>query len=239
MSNPRINFASSQIRQLLQPGGLLNYGPDLTRLLVHMLRVLAEGHPISPEQRDQITGGQRLPREGAIRFLEQVSERDAAGNIVGIMGLTLNQTSHRLQVDGTWMSAWCAQDTLFLPVLLTRTAIIESTSPLSGEKIRLTVSPDRVDEVSPPGAVVTTVLINPDKLNLSSVEAIWTTFCHHIFFFTSREEAERWAAGKTNIAVLSMDEAYALGQEFASSLLAVAQAAIGDAGHAIANATAN
>ncbi len=61
------------------------------------------------------------------------------------------------------------------------------------------------------------------QLSLSSVEAIWATFCHHIFFFTSRDEAERWAVGRTDIAVLSMDEAYALGQEFASSLLAVAQ----------------
>lgn len=222
MTTSRITTALSQLRQLVRPGGPLNYGPDLTRLLVQVLRVLAEGRPIPLEQRGRIAGELGLPREDAIRFLAQVSERDAAGNIVGIMGLTLNRTRHRLQVDGTWMSAWCAQDTLFLPVLLSKTVIAESTSPLSKRKIRLMVSPGQLDEVSPPGAVVTMALIDPDKLNLRSVEAIWATFCHHIFFFTSREEAERWAAGKTDIAVLSMDEAYALGQGFASSLLALA-----------------
>ncbi len=128
MSTPRINIASSQLRQLPQSGRLLNYSPDLARLLGHVLRVLAEGRPISPEQRDRITAGQGLPQEGVIHFLEQVSERDAAGNMVDIMRSTLNRTRHRLQVDGTWMSAWCAQDTLFLPVLLNRTTIIESTS---------------------------------------------------------------------------------------------------------------
>ncbi len=223
MTISRITPTLSQFRQLVRPGGPLDYGPDLTRLLVQVLRVLAGGRQIPPEQRNQIAADLGLPREDAIRFLDQVSERDAAGNIVGIAGLTLNRTRHRLQVDGTWMSAWCAQDALFLPILLGRTVIVESTSPLSKRKIRLMVSPGRLDEVSPPGAVVTMVLMDLDKLSLSSVEAIWATFCHHIFFFTSRDEAERWAVGRTDIAVLSMDEAYALGQEFASSLLAVAQ----------------
>lgn len=220
MSSSNLTTTFRQLEQLVRSGGLLNYGPDLTRLLVQVLRVLAEGRPISPEQRDQIAADLGVPREGAIRFLEQVSERDGAGNIVGILGLTLNRTRHRLRVDRTWMSAWCAQDTLFLPTLLNKTAIIESTSPLSKEQIRLTVSPLQIDDVSPRGAVVTMVLIDPEKLNLSSVEAIWTTFCHHIFFFASREEAERWIAGRTDIAILSLGEAYALGKEFAAHLLA-------------------
>jgi alkylmercury lyase len=51
------------------------------------------------------------------------------------------------------------------------------------------------------------------------VEAIWGTFCHHIFFFASREEAGRWAAGRDNIEILSVEEAYELGRLFSSRLL--------------------
>ncbi|MBI4278994.1 MAG: hypothetical protein HY660_11100 [Armatimonadetes bacterium] len=100
--------------------------------------------------------------------------------------------------------------------MLKQTATVESVSPLSKERVRLTVSPQRVEEVSPQGAVVSMVIVDPDRVELRSVEAIWMTFCHHIFFFASRAEAERWAAGKRDIEVLSVDEAHELGSRLLS-----------------------
>ena len=55
---------------------------------------------------------------------------------------------------------------------------------------------------------------------MASVEAIWGAFCHHILFFASREEAERWAAGRDDIEILSVDEGFALARRLSSSLLA-------------------
>jgi alkylmercury lyase len=97
-----------------------------------------------------------------------------------------------------------------VPAALGRTATVESKSPVSGERIRLTVSPQGVEEVDPPGAVVSIVIVDPDNPNMGSVEAIWGAFCHHLFFFTSHEEAERWAAGRDDIEILSVEEAYEL-----------------------------
>ena len=136
------------------------------------------------------------------------------------MGLSLNDTPHRFYVNGAQMSAWCAEDTLFLPTVLNQSASVESVSPVSREKVRLTVSPQGVEEVDPAGAVVSIVIVDPDETNMGSVEAIWGTFCHHIFFFASREEAERWTAGRDDIEILSVEEAYELGRQLSSRFLA-------------------
>ncbi len=118
------------------------------------MRKLAIGHPVRREQADQIITDLGIGRDEAYPFLREVTERDADDNIVGIMGLSLNEHPHRLRVDGKSLSAWCAEDTLFLPTLLKRTAIVESYAPVTREKIRLTVSPERVEDVRPAGAVI-------------------------------------------------------------------------------------
>ena len=76
-----------------------------------------------------------------------------------------------------------------------------------------------MEEVDPAGAVVSMVIIDPEDANMGSVEAIWGIFCHHIFYFASCEEAERWAAGRDDIELLSVDEAYQLGRQLSSTFL--------------------
>ena len=97
-----------------------------------------------------------------------------------------------------------------MPAVLGRTATVESKSPVSRERVSLTVSPQGVEEIDPPGTVVSIGIVDPDQANMGSVEAIWGTFCHHMFFFASREEAERWAAGRDDIEIISVEEAYEL-----------------------------
>ena len=183
MGNAR---ATEAMRKLTETGGLLDPGPDLSRLLIRLMRELAQGRPVPRVRVDQIIGDLGIAREGAYRFLREVAERDADGNVVGIMGLSLNDTPHRFYVNGAQMSAWCAEDTLFLPAVLDQTATVESKSPVSGERIRLTVSPQGVQEVDPAGAVVSIVIVDPDNPNMGSVEAIWGAYCHYTFFFASR-----------------------------------------------------
>jgi hypothetical protein len=72
------------------------------------------------------------------------------------------------------------------------------------------------------------VVVDPNVAELQSVEALWGTFCHHIFFFAARQEAEGWAASRVirdSIEIVSVDEAFELGQLLASTLLA--QEAVG------------
>src|SRR5918998_459306 len=118
MSNARVTEA---MRKLTETGGLLDPGPDLSRLLIRLMRELAQGRPVPRERVDQIIGDLGIAREGAYRSLRKWAERDADGNVFGIVGLSLNDTPHRFYVNGTRMSTWCAGDALYVPAVLGRT----------------------------------------------------------------------------------------------------------------------
>lgn len=188
---------------------LLEYGPDHLRFLIQVMRELAHGRPLTTEQVDRFIADLGIAPDASGQFLRQVTERDAQDQIVGAMGLSLQDHPHRLSVDGVALSAWCAEDTLFLPAILQQTVSVESPSPVNGRPIRLRVSPERVEEVSPAGAVVSLVLVDPSREHMASVEAMWSAFCNHIHFFATRDEAERWATGRDDMAILSVDEGFA------------------------------
>ncbi len=204
MSDARVRDMATKLQDRL-----LAYGPDHCRLLLHVMRELAHGRPLTTEQVDRFTADRGIAPDGAHQFLREVTERNAHDQIVGAMGLSLQDHPHRVSVAGVSLSAWCAEDTLFLPAILQQTATIESPSPVSGLPIRLRVSPERVEEVSPAGAVVSLVIVDPSREHMASVEAIWSAFCRHIHFFATRDEAERWATGRDDVAILSVDEGFA------------------------------
>src|SRR5712692_6908171 len=74
---------------------------------------------------------------------------DGANRIVGYWGLALGKMTHRFEVNGQTLYTWCAWDSLFIPQILQSTARVESTCPVTGEKIRLTVAPDRIEKRAP------------------------------------------------------------------------------------------
>ena len=217
MSNAR---AHEMAKKLTQSGGPFSYGRDLSRLLIQVVRALAKGRAVTGEQVEQMAEDLGLAPDEANEFLRRRAERDANDDIVGLMGLSLNDHPHRFSLNETRMSTWCAEDTLFLPAVLQQTATVESESPLSKETVRLTIGPDGVQEVNPSSAVVSIPILEPDKADMTSAPAIWGNFCHHVFFFASRKEAEEWAGGRDDIEILSVNEGYEFGQELCSKVLA-------------------
>jgi alkylmercury lyase len=211
-----VNMAAT----LTRAEGILDYGPERSRLLVRVLRILARGRSVTRTEVDGLAPGAGLAADEAHAFLREVTERDGSDRIIGVRGLSLGEHPHRFSVNGQRLSTWCAEDTLFLPALLGQTATVESTSPLSGEPLRLTIGPDGVQLVDPPGAVVSIALVDPERTAFRSVEAIWRTSCRHVHFFASREEARRWAAGRGDIAILTPDEGYRIGRQLTERFLA-------------------
>ena len=214
MTNERAN---EMVAMLTEGGGLFEYGPQQSRLLVLVWRSLATGRPVTGNQIDEFVSDLGIEPAEADQFLRQMTERKADDSIVGILGLSLNDHPHRFTVNGIALSTWCAADTLFLPAMLGQTAVVESESPLSKENVRVTVSPEGVQTAQPADAVVTIVV--PKETDMSSVASIWMTFCHHIFFFASRREAEQWAGDRDDIEILSVNQAYELVQQLWSDLL--------------------
>ena len=200
-----------------------DFGPYRSRLLLRVLKRLACGRPVTRDQVDQMAADLGLATEDPHQFLDGICERDGAGRIVGAMGLSLNgQWAHQFYVNGTPLRTWCAWDTLFLPALLKRTASIVSFSPGSKKEVRVTVSPEQVEWACPKTAVVSIVNVGTGDQDTSSIRAIWSNFCHQVYFFPSEQEAEEWAEHKENISILSVEEAYELGKRTFSKLLSYA-----------------
>ncbi len=217
MSNQRVERLAEQLGG---PGGLLDYPGALQRVLIDLQRTLGQGSPVPSEKVEAIIDRHGADRDASHALLRNLTERDESNAVVGVMGLSLNDHRHKFEVDGKNMSAWCAEDTLFLPLVLGRTARVESASPVTQMPIRIIVGPDGVQEASPSTAVVSIPVVNALEANVDTVQKIWTTFCHHMHFFASREEAQEWATDRDNIEILSLDEGYALGKLIVAGLLA-------------------
>ena len=188
------------------------YGPDNTQLLLWVIRQLGHGRPLTLKQVDQHIAELGIAPDAAHQFLRAVTESDETNQIIGAMGLSLGEHPHRLSVGEVSLSAWCALDTLYLPAMLQQTVTITSPSPVTHQPIQLRVSPTRVEEINPSDAVVSLILVDPSQENMATVQAIWGTFCDHIYFFATRDEAEQWAKGRddqNNIAILTVEEGFA------------------------------
>jgi alkylmercury lyase len=178
------------------------------RLSLALYRLLATGKPvprpmlaeraaISVEKVERILGG----------WPGVFSDRH--GRVVGYWGLSIPEaymSPHRFMVGGRTLSAWCAWDTLFLPQLLGQTAMVESVSPVLGGRVRLTITPERVEEIDPATAQMSFLL--PDA---TAVEKdVVTSFCHFVHFFPSCQIGEGWTAERPGTFMLSIEEAFAL-----------------------------
>ena len=165
-----------------------------------------------------------MPLEAATAFVSRLSERDDAGNVVGIMGLSQRNHPHRFEVDGRVLSTWCAWDSLFLPPLLGREAKVESVCPATKTKVRLTISPEKIERREPADASISVVVPEVTQKGRDSVQEIWSAFCCQVHFFSSPDAATEWFSGKVEAPViLSVEEGYELGRLAFAHLLESAQ----------------
>ena len=220
-----ISMSVAEIAKNLNDAGIPpEFGEENSRILIKMWRVLGQGLSVTQEVTAKAAQELGIPFQTIDEFLRPVTERDSDDNIIGLMGLSLNQDwGHGLTIGDRSFRTWCAWDTLFLPAMLGEEVVVESNSPVSGTTIRLTVTPDGVESASPEGAVVSIATIDPEIHDVSSVEAIWSNFCHQVFFFPSIEEASEWAVGKTNIQLVSVADGFEVGRLAFSELRGYAQ----------------
>jgi alkylmercury lyase len=174
-------------------------------LIPHAIRLLSEGEPVSVERLATASGLTAEEVEAMLR--DQVSaERDEQGRLVGF-ALTLRATPHRYTTGGRTFYAWCATDALMLPVILGEPALVESTCAQTGETIRIEVTPDGVERVDPPEAVMSAV--RPGG-RFADVRASTCQFGH---FFRSPEAAAEWTAEHPDGYVHPVEKGFELDRE--------------------------
>ena len=76
MSNAR---ATEAMRKYTKLGGLLDHGPDLWRLLIQVMRELAQGRPVPRERVDRIFGDLEIARDDAYPRCFWVSSFPSSG----------------------------------------------------------------------------------------------------------------------------------------------------------------
>lgn len=142
-----------------------------------------------------------LPRWWDIHF-------DQQNRVVAYRGLTIEPTRHCFEVDGQVLYTWCAWDTLFLPAILQIPAQVESRCPTTRSRIRLTISPGRVENVQPRNAFIS--FLTPEAARAK--ENIVANFCHFVHFFSSKDAGLVWTGQHPGTFLLSIDQAHRLGQ---------------------------
>jgi alkylmercury lyase len=168
------------------------------RIVVQILQLLANGCPVPP---DEIAIHLQVSPDKVVSILEGFgAEFDKEGNMLGF-GLTLVPTPHVYKANGHKLYTWCAADALEFPVMLKHTAHIESPDPISGEKIRVSVTPDRVERVEPESAVVSWV----DRIDVANIRG---SLCNYVHFFTSPETASKWIANRPGKTFYAVDIVY-------------------------------
>lgn len=171
-------------------------GSDTYSQFAKILGLISKGRPVTV---DEVAGTLGLNPEQAKKFLTSYgAEFDSKGDLLGL-GLTLVPTPHHFEVDGHKLYTWCATDTLLFPLLLNRTAKVETVDPISKAKIRLTVSPDAVDNVQPSGAV----LSFSNYLDATDVRG---TFCNVGHWFATRRAGEEYASEHKGVVILTPEE---------------------------------
>jgi alkylmercury lyase len=171
-----------------------------------VVRLLASGHPVTPER---LASALQMTAEQVAGVLAGFAdlEVDQGGNILG-WGLTLIPTPHRFRMNGQTFYTWCALDALTYPALLQVVASVESSCPVSGAPVTLSVTPAGVHGLTPAGAIVSLVIPEPG----SSCNGDRGSFCTQSLFFRSRRDALRWRASSPSARLLSVADAYRVGR---------------------------
>ena len=146
-----------------------------------VVRLLACGHPVTPER---LASALQMTAEQVAGVLAGLAdlEVDQGGNILG-WGLTLIPTPHRFRMNGQTFYTWCALDALTYPALLQVVASVESSCPVSGAPVTLSVTPAGVHDLTPAGAIVSLVIPEPG----SSCNGDRGSFCTQSLF-SARDE---------------------------------------------------
>jgi len=192
----------------LFPESLMKLSEEEQELSIALYRQLAKGEPVSLSTLAHATNRSVDNIKAIIDGWGSEVHWDDNQHITGFFGLDLNRTAHQLEVGEQSLFTWCAWDTLFIPALLDQTVEITSNCPVTNQEIKLSISPSGIQSVQPEFTVISLIAPDTDKI----AENVTGTFCCHIHFFANREIGETWSAKNQGTYIVSLEDAYLLGQ---------------------------
>jgi alkylmercury lyase len=195
-----IRFDADQVLQLL-PDEFTQLSLNEQKTAIQIYRSLAKGHAVTVGQLSKLTGispeetGQFAQIWPGVYFNDQLE-------IIGFWGIALSRMGHKLRFGSHQAYAWCAWDAIFLPELVGEKAEIESTCAITGKPINITVAPD--GRISNQDGEIYISFLSLDAADM--MNDVVSNFCHHIYFFSSKEAGEEWVSKNSGTFLLSLKE---------------------------------
>jgi alkylmercury lyase len=120
----------------LAAGALGPVGARVRREAFHEVRA---GRPVEPgtiAERLGVPVGE--VREALTALADRgLAELDGSGRVVGVGGLSVRPTRHRLTLEGTELWTWCAADAVGIPAALGADARAVTSCPTCGRELRV------------------------------------------------------------------------------------------------------
>ena len=192
------------------PDEYINLNREQQQIASKIYNLLSEGNPVSIEM---VANSLDMDKDSVKRITDEwggIYYNDE-GNIIGYWGLATEKMGHSFKLDEKTLYTWCAWDTLFIPQIIGKTAVVESIDPVTKKTIKLTVTPsDGISDVYPPETVISFMIPDTEKVRADVIKS----FCHYIHFFESKYSAEEWISEnekKNELLILSIEEAYTIG----------------------------
>jgi alkylmercury lyase len=185
-----------------------------------LFRLLAKGEPVDTARLASAVGRSEADVTAALARpdFDPLVYRDDRGRIIGFSGLgdaELGETTHRLRLDGgPEVYAWCAGDSLFLPIALGAEVRVESRCPVTGEAISFVGSPSGFRDLEPAEAVMSMLAPEEVGARLERGEDVIQGLCHWLYFFASEQAAREWTSERPGTTTFPIAEGFELGRRW-------------------------
>jgi alkylmercury lyase len=210
------------LRQLA--GDVMDHNAPLTRDASELVRLaqlaLLEGEPVSMDRIGRLNHLSHSAVTATLLGLPGMARFDGWGRLVGVFGLSVQPTPHRLSAGTSSAYTWCAWDSLFIPRVIGTDIAVASHCPVTGTPVELRVSPEGVSAMSP-GEVMVSFLAGRQATGECGLAG---ACCSHIHFLSDTAAARRWLACQPAGLVLTIEEAWQLGRLFVDRAFACTDA---------------
>ncbi len=193
-------FNADEILGVL-PKEFMNLSKEEQRVAVHIYRTLGEGYPVS---KVNLVKQLSIPLEEVSKILERWTGvyYNKQDEIIGFWGISITKMNHKLKIENQNAYAWCAWDAIFIPEIIKRNVVIESSCPVTKESISITITPEKITAQKPKNIYVS--FLEPEAAEI--IEDVVSNFCHYIYFFSSKEAGEKWVSQNKGTYLLTLDE---------------------------------
>ncbi len=171
------------------------------------LDAIRAGHPSSAEAVTERSGIDASEVREALELMVSVGavELDESGLVIGVGGLTLRTTAHRLLLAGVELHTWCALDAIGIPAAFGENALVRTSCPFCG----------RTHEIRIEGGHSDTDQRLVFWFPTASCSNLSAGFCPQANLFCNPEHLESWrsASGNPDGLVLDMSEVEEIGRK--------------------------